>query len=380
MTKTNSKSQKGRSMVEMLGVLAIIGVLSVGGVYGYGVAMKKHKANQLLHEASMLATTISAQAMTNDGKLPETITNFGSASNGTFETTVGESADKTQFILTISGLDDGVCEQLQNLQGGMMRETICSGTTATLSYYKNLATSKEEGEKSPTGGSKVDLDENGCYEVSYKGGLCCDIDKTVKVCPGDEEPDTSCTQNPPSTCSCDTADSVGKDGENWYCYYDEYWQCWGYQCSDGPLAGQCVSKCSCYIPEGEDGWKCNEETGEAYCPNGVCTVGAYAGKCMKLCCTEPSPGDLAECTSSGEWVCWPGLCAAGENKGKCVKPCPCDNSEKPGEGWMCDGGSGRWLCPTGECSEGPDEGKCTNECRCNEGCTNCDQYTGECLD
>ena len=46
--------QRGRSMVEMLGVLAIVGVLSVGGVYGYGVAMKKHKANELLHQASML--------------------------------------------------------------------------------------------------------------------------------------------------------------------------------------------------------------------------------------------------------------------------------------------------------------------------------------
>ena len=66
----NLKSQNGRSMVEMLGVLAIIGVLSVGGVYGYGVAMKKHKANEALHKASMLATTVSAYAMSNDGNLP----------------------------------------------------------------------------------------------------------------------------------------------------------------------------------------------------------------------------------------------------------------------------------------------------------------------
>ena len=37
------KGERGRSMVEMLGVLAIIGVLSVGGISAYGVAMKKHK-------------------------------------------------------------------------------------------------------------------------------------------------------------------------------------------------------------------------------------------------------------------------------------------------------------------------------------------------
>ncbi|MBE6450475.1 MAG: hypothetical protein E7016_00745 [Alphaproteobacteria bacterium] len=36
----------GRSMVEMLGVLAIIGVLSVGGIAGYSKAMMKHKMNE----------------------------------------------------------------------------------------------------------------------------------------------------------------------------------------------------------------------------------------------------------------------------------------------------------------------------------------------
>ena len=39
------KSQSGRSMVEMLGVLAIIGVLSVGGIAGYSLSMRRHRAN-----------------------------------------------------------------------------------------------------------------------------------------------------------------------------------------------------------------------------------------------------------------------------------------------------------------------------------------------
>ena len=147
----NSKSQNGRSMVEMLGVLAIVGVLSVGGVYGYGVAMKKHKANELLHQASMLATTISAQAMTNDGKLPETITSFGNSSYGTFSTDVGETADKTGFTITISNMDGSICSQLK--EGGMVQKVECNpdAKTATLTYYKNLATTEAEGKNSPTG-------------------------------------------------------------------------------------------------------------------------------------------------------------------------------------------------------------------------------------
>ena len=36
----------GRSMVEMLGVLAIVGVLSVGAIAGYNKAMTKYKLNK----------------------------------------------------------------------------------------------------------------------------------------------------------------------------------------------------------------------------------------------------------------------------------------------------------------------------------------------
>ncbi|MBP1531879.1 MAG: hypothetical protein ILA52_00060 [Alphaproteobacteria bacterium] len=39
-------SQFGRSMIEMIGVLAIIGVLSVGGIAGYSKAMTNYKINK----------------------------------------------------------------------------------------------------------------------------------------------------------------------------------------------------------------------------------------------------------------------------------------------------------------------------------------------
>ena len=37
----NDVSSVGRSMIEMLGVLSIVGVLSVGGIAGYSKAMEK---------------------------------------------------------------------------------------------------------------------------------------------------------------------------------------------------------------------------------------------------------------------------------------------------------------------------------------------------
>ena len=151
--KNYKRSQRGRSMVEMLGVLAIVGVLSVGGVYGYGVAMKKHKANELLHQASMLATTVSAQVMSNDGKLPETTTSFVNSSYGTFDQSVTEALDGKGFAIRIENVDSGACIQLEKMAGGMVQGASCNETTLTLTYYKNLATTEAEGEKSPTGGT-----------------------------------------------------------------------------------------------------------------------------------------------------------------------------------------------------------------------------------
>ena len=44
----------GRSMIEMLGVLAIIGVLSVGGIAGYSQAMEKFKINKTIEQYNYL--------------------------------------------------------------------------------------------------------------------------------------------------------------------------------------------------------------------------------------------------------------------------------------------------------------------------------------
>jgi type II secretory pathway pseudopilin PulG len=50
--------QYGRSMIEMLGVLAIIGVLSVGGIAGYSKAMMKVKINKTVSQMSQMVSNI----------------------------------------------------------------------------------------------------------------------------------------------------------------------------------------------------------------------------------------------------------------------------------------------------------------------------------
>ncbi len=47
--------EAGRSMVEMLGVLAIIGVLSIGGIAGYNMAMNRYRANEIIDTAAKVS-------------------------------------------------------------------------------------------------------------------------------------------------------------------------------------------------------------------------------------------------------------------------------------------------------------------------------------
>ena len=58
MRKFLNSEQNGRSMVEMLGVLAIIGVLSVGGISGYSKAMAKFKMSKAMDQMSMTVANI----------------------------------------------------------------------------------------------------------------------------------------------------------------------------------------------------------------------------------------------------------------------------------------------------------------------------------
>ena len=58
MSILSKNDQRGRSMVEMLGVLAIIGVLSVGGISGYSKAMAKFKLTKAQDQISMLLMNV----------------------------------------------------------------------------------------------------------------------------------------------------------------------------------------------------------------------------------------------------------------------------------------------------------------------------------
>ena len=54
----NASSQTGRTILEMLAVLAIVGVLSIGGLLGYRLVIIRYKANETIHDVMLRATNV----------------------------------------------------------------------------------------------------------------------------------------------------------------------------------------------------------------------------------------------------------------------------------------------------------------------------------
>ena len=132
--------EKGRSMVEMLGVLAVIGVLTVTGIVGMQYAMQIHKENETLNVFSVAtAGARTANLMQNyiyscDGHYPCTVKPKSVIStkydmrDTDFSTAVGSPMmvrieDTDGYTVRIRGISKEVCESIKS---GYWGET-CAG-------------------------------------------------------------------------------------------------------------------------------------------------------------------------------------------------------------------------------------------------------------
>lgn len=111
-------NEQGRSMIEMLGVLAIVGVLSVGGIAGYSKAMNKFKTNKVVDQISMLSTNIrtlfSSQGNYNGlnnttaiktGSVPSEMYNVNASNTSTISNAFG--GDVKIYAADVNSITDG---------------------------------------------------------------------------------------------------------------------------------------------------------------------------------------------------------------------------------------------------------------------------------
>ncbi len=121
------KLESGRSMVEMLGVLAIIGVLSIGGIAGYTMAMNRYKANELLNAASM-ASVMALSANGGNGISAETdySTLLPGAGDPAGVTDMKATVTNGVATVTFTAPSTGVADALESIATDLIA---CTGTT-----------------------------------------------------------------------------------------------------------------------------------------------------------------------------------------------------------------------------------------------------------
>ena len=148
------KLESGRSMVEMLGVLAIIGVLSVGGIAGYSLSMRRHRANGVADTVAKYALVAygHCQQKLLNGDVTDTssctpgkgITTFanagigslpsGVASNGiTLNDITSDSSGVDTVKINVKFSDQKLCQALASITGG----TCGTNNTVTVSIKQN---------------------------------------------------------------------------------------------------------------------------------------------------------------------------------------------------------------------------------------------------
>ena len=104
----SAQTQTGRSMLEMLGVLAIIGVLSVGAVMGFRQAMNRHKANVILNDVSLAFEELATHETTGAVSRYQ-VTAFTPESGHTLYAKRDENGNDS---VEVAGVAQGVCEVL----------------------------------------------------------------------------------------------------------------------------------------------------------------------------------------------------------------------------------------------------------------------------
>ena len=181
--------ESGRSMVEMLGTLAVVGVLSIGGIMGYNYAMNTQRANATIAELTHYALIASQQALQKQANL--NIAELGNITRQGYPISAAVQADPMFFEIYLKDVPTPVCERI--LDSGWSMPLVM--------FANNYAYTGETGICDNGDGTladmafqfKEDLNQNampmgGCIQDSDCKGGCmkCESQQCVSTCVGSE--------------------------------------------------------------------------------------------------------------------------------------------------------------------------------------------------
>lgn len=151
------RQESGRSMIEMLGVLAIMGVITVGAIGMISTAMRTQKRNAVNDEVIQMVTQVRTLLGEYDDYSHinnSTIFNVIGMTNqnpygGTYALAVDPSNSR-QFVVTISGLSQSDCEYF-----------------ATKAWSDSVGYTNSNGKNSGATGNCKNGANNNAVEITY---------------------------------------------------------------------------------------------------------------------------------------------------------------------------------------------------------------------
>ena len=286
MKKINSKSQKGRSMVEMLGVLAIMGVLSSATVNGLKILFDKHKANEILNKAYVHAISVADQI--NQGKSGEDLSFGGweiSSGNVQFKKPSYTSGEPT-FSMLLSNVPEEVCEQMKgqlNEDSTMLLSGECNGSSdLQLIFNKDL--SRGFSNSSNNGGSSGSSGGSGSSDVPPPSG-----EEPKPEEPTPEEPVEMCPENSSNVSTSEYLGDSFYSSDNLLCYCLTNYSYNGSECEKQNN----VVSCSSYTTN-----ECGEGRYCQFSPT-VADTAPTEGVCRQITDCEIETAEITSGTYSG---------------------------------------------------------------------------------
>ena len=357
--------QRGRSTLEMMGVLIIIGVLSSGIFWGVSYLLAKNTANNIqkrAHERAASIMTSPTLAQTKTGDALEAL-GFEAKEDG-FSYSQKKVSDDS-FSVSVKPVRKRVCEILLDMDTSGLKDlkvnektyekAFCAETENTIEFVYAAGKLRRVPPLKFCDGNSIPCGDKCCS----KGQKCCQGD-CVSACTGigmTGQHDTFTCE-----CVCDaikgfkkTTDSTACECEAKHHYEDGVCVCDNKRCEGGVLSADC--ECNCAVnglknKTGDD-QKCVECNVDDDCSSKRCENNECIG------CIEN--GD--ECTPGESTCCHVPVCTSDgfcclESTADCHSNRDCCSGKCSAKTHKCCLGRGEICSDTSECCDAGDGAEC----------------------
>ena len=401
--------QKGRTLLEMLAVLAIIGILSIAALVGFTYAMNKHRANETIYDVMLRGTNVPMideyyydKASGYEFRFPGLVNN---GRQGTYYPMTTKKDAGSSYYVEATGVTYRVCELILKMNPTdidriMVGDTAYTGDSDICGTTDGLAMKFCFGEDGTIcdgtghGGSSGGSGSGGSSgSGSGSGEIGTTCDPACGTC--EQCVDGSCEVRPCSISSCsDTQQPTGTDECG--CIIGCEDKCPNLSCGTCEVLN--YETCSCDV---DSSCTCEERGGE--------TIYYLTGTCCEQpssCCSLDDTCVQTECTITDNTQCGVFCTEGAQTTSVCCTAVSIDGDDPMNHVWVgdpygegyccasksesqacCEADSGKWcdgICcggtqtcgNAGKCCEAIDVSTCsngtttdTNGCTiCKEGC------------